>query len=165
MKFEDIIYYIGEAFEKAGYDFDKYHIEVSINPRLSTTLGRCKYVNRFPSKIELSAKFLAGATDKEIIDVIYHEAAHALVMIETREIHHHDACFKAMCKRIGTTNDKTQMKVEFMAEEPKMFKYHVICNKCGKIVGKYRRAGNVVKNCENYYCVECGGSLSVIQNY
>ena len=168
MDFKDILTHITEAFDKGGYDFSKQNIDVKINNRLTQTLGRCMYHRCgdliTPYKIEFSGQFLRTSTDKSIIDVIYHECAHALTTIETGEKHGHDVIFKAMCKRIGTTNDGITTEVERTVAETEIFKYCVYCNKCNKMVGKYHRAGNVVKTPQFYSC-KCGGSLKVIQNY
>lgn len=168
MTIENVMVHINEAFSKAGYNFPACGIEVSINKRLTRTLGRCKSIRHgdivIPQSIEFSAEMLDTVTDKTIIDVIYHECAHALVGIETCEKHGHDAVFKAMCRRIGTDNDGTITEVERTVAETEVYKYCVYCNKCGKIVGKYHRAGKVVKTPQFYSC-KCGGSLTVVQNY
>jgi len=158
------------AFAEAGYNFYDYNIEVSINSRLTTTLGRCSYrkVNGIPKPylIEISRQLLETSTDKSVIDVIYHEAAHALTAIETQEVHHHDKVFKAMCARIGTTNDGCKAKdLEHTVDESKIYKYFVICEHCGQVVGKYQRAGKVIKNLSFYHCLDCKGNLKVVQNF
>ena len=168
MDFKNVLVHITEIFAKSGYDFSTCGIDVKINKRLTKTLGRCIGVWHgdlyIPQKIEFSAELLTTSTDKSIIDVIYHECAHALVGLETGEKHGHDAVFKAMCRRIGTDNDGISTKVERTVEDTEIYKYFVYCNQCGQIVSKYRRAGNVVKHPECYHC-KCGGSLRVVQNY
>jgi len=168
MDFKDVLVHITEAFEKGGYNFNDYNIDVKVNNRLTKTLGRCMYIRRgdviIPHKIELSGQLLTTAADQSIIDVIYHECAHALTTIETNEKHGHDAVFKAMCRRIGTSNDGITTNVERTVEDTEVYKYFVYCNNCGQIAGKYHRAGNVVKYPEHYHC-KCGGSLRIVQNY
>ena len=168
MTFKDIMVHVTEAFEKGGYDFDKQNIEISINKRLTKTLGRCMCrkcgEDVWPYRIEFSAQFLETATDQCIIDVIYHECAHALVTIDTGVRHGHDAVFKAMCAKIGTKNDGTTTEVERTVEDTAVYKYCVYCNTCGKMVGRYHRAGKVVQY-PGYYTCKCGGSLRVVQNY
>lgn len=167
---EEIKKYICEAFNKGGYDFNDYNIEVSINGRLTSTLGRCKCqgINGVwkPVAIEFSKKFLTIGTEKEIIDVIYHEVAHALVCIETKEKHGHDAVFKRMCARIGTTNDGRYTDVQAYKEEEKnrIFKYDIYCKKCCTLVAQRSRACKVTNHPELFYC-KCGGALRVVQNY
>ena len=168
MEMTDVLVHINKAFNKAGYNFDESGVEVAVNKRLTKTLGRCKSkwigdcLN--PYRIEFSEELLTTATDKTIIDVIYHECAHALVGLETGEDHKHDAVFKAMCRRIGTSNDGYCTKVERTVSEDEVYKYFVCCKQCGKVVGKYHRAGNVVKSPWRYSC-KCGGVLNVVQNY
>ena len=168
MTFKDIMTHIAEAFDKGGYDLDYANIEVSINKRLTKTLGRCIYHQSgsyiYPVKLEFSAQFLETATEKCIIDVIYHEVAHALVTLETGEKHGHDAVFKAMCRKIGTNNDGVSTKVERTVSMKQIYKYFVICNQCKQTVGEYHKAGKVVQHPECYTC-RCGGSLRVVQDY
>ena len=165
VKLQDRIY---KTFAKAGYVFDQYDIQVKINPRLTSTLGRCKsqYVNGKckPYMLEFSKQMLETASEKTILDVIDHECAHALVTLETGENQGHNKIFKAMCAKIGTTSDGTKTKVELEVPEEQLYKYFVICKDCGKIVGKYHKAGKVVKETNHYRC-NCGGSLNVVQNF
>ena len=171
MIWEDVVKNVRLAFEIAGYNFDDYDIDLKINRRLSTTLGRCqsKIINNkaIPYRIEFSEKLLNSATDKEIIDVIYHEAAHALVEIETQESHGHDAVFKAMCARIGTENDGRYTRIESFAEEAKnkVFKYDVVCAGCGS-VSHYSRMCKTLKMLDRCTCKACGQSnFKLYQNY
>lgn len=170
MNLEEIKVYICEAFRKGGYDFNDYNIEVSINNRLTTTLGRCRCQGIAgiwkPYAIEFSGKLLTVGTKKEIIDVIYHEVAHALVCIETKERHGHDATFRAMCSRIGTTNDGRYTDVQAYKEEAlnKVYKYDIYCENCHKFIAHRSRACKVTKNPEHFRC-NCGGALRVLQNY
>ena len=170
MTLEEIKKHICEAFIKGGYNFNDYKIEVSINSRLTSTLGRCKCqgVNNIwkPISIEFSKKFLAVGTEQEILDVIYHEVAHALVCIETKEKHGHDAAFKRMCGRIGTTNDGAYTSIQAYKEEEEntTYKYDIFCKDCLRLVAQRSRACKVTKNPELFKC-KCGGALRVVQNY
>lgn len=163
--------HICETFIKAGYDFDDYNIEVAINGRLTRTLGRCmfKRVNGVvtPYRIEFSRQFLESSTDNCVESVIEHEACHALVTIETKEDHGHDYEFKAMCARVGCTNDGKSTKVERTVDETELYKYFVKCRKCGKVIGKYHRAGKVIQYPDHYGCPYCKkfGVLEVVQNF
>lgn len=158
MTVEDIKEYCREAFEKAGYDFDYFGIEVSINGRLTRTLGRCLYKRDIitddimPTKIEISKQLLETSTLDDIISIIYHECCHALVTIETGEKHGHDAVFKTMCKKVGTKNDTCATKVKRTIEEDKIYKYTVYCENCG-FAGGFNRMCSTLKNIK--YC-ECG---------
>ena len=158
-----------KAFQKGGYNLDDYNITISINGRLTRTFGRCKgkYINfRFvPYAIEISKQLIETCADTSVIEVIYHECAHALVDIETGEHHGHDKVFKDMCKRIGAAFDTSKSQgVERVVSDTKIYKYFIICEGCGKVCGKYHRAGKIIKNIEYYHC-KCGGQLKVVQNY
>ena len=168
MELNEIIKNCRIAFDKAGLDFDHFGIEVSINGRLKTTLGRCKgkYINEVytPFAIEFSKQLVETSTEKSILDVIYHECAHAIADIETGERNGHNATFKRVCARIGTDNDGSCTKdLERTVPEDQIYKYFVVCEKCGG-TNKYHRAGKVIKNIQFYNC-KCGGKLKVIQNF
>ena len=169
MTITEIKKYCEDAFNKAGYDFNKFDIEVTINGRLRTTLGRCKYTyvggTLVPSKIEISHQLLETSTINTIVNVIYHECAHALITIETGERQGHNKLFKAMCARIGTDNDTCQTEVERTVADEEIFKYFVKCAGCGKVVSKYHRAGKVIKNPEDYTTKCCNAKILVQTNW
>ena len=115
--------------------------------------------------MEISYQLLATATLESIKEVIAHECAHYLVNEETHENHGHDAIFKAMCNRIGCTNDGTVChSLDREVPETQIYKYFVTCEDCGSIVGKYHRAGKIVQHPEYYTC-KCGGHLTVTKNF
>ena len=150
----------------AGYEFT---IPVKINKRLTRTLGRVISIRRnneiYSTSMEFSYQLLTTATYESIIAVVKHECAHYLVNEETREHHGHDSVFKAMCARIGCTNDTTVCTtIERTIEDTEIYKYFIKCKKCGKIIGKYHRAGKIVQN-PNAYTHKCGGDLEVIKNF
>lgn len=155
-----------EICERIGQTFD---IPVKINKRLTSTLGRVKYIQEYNMKIscvlmEFSYLFLTTASLDAIKAVVEHECAHYLITKETNERHKHDAMFKEMCERIGCTNDKTRYDYEKITEDKNIYKYFVTCDCCNKIVGKYHRAGKMVQH-PNLYICKCGGSLTVTQNF
>ena len=155
-----------EICAKVNHEFT---IPVKINKRLTRTLGRVTWIRTNgqvrSTLMEISYQLLATATDDSIQAVVAHECAHYLVTEETRESHGHDAVFKAMCARIGCTNDGTVChELCRKAPETDVYKYFVTCKKCGKIVGKYHRAGNLVQHPDWYSC-KCGGKLTVTQNW
>lgn len=146
-----------------GYDFT---IPVKINKRLTRTLGRVLFYSCggyvTPESMEFSYKLLETGDSATIDDVIKHECAHYLVIRETHEDHGHDKVFKEMCARINCAFDTTT--IEVAAYTPDTYKYIVTCTNCGKIVGRYHRAGKVVKFPSHYHC-KCGGHLTVTQNW
>ena len=149
-----------------GYDFT---IPVKINKRLTRTLGRVSWV-RVNGEIrstlmEISYQLLATSTPDSIKSVIQHECAHYLVNEETHQNHGHDSVFKEMCKRIGCNNDTTVChSLDRAVPENQIYKYFVICEDCGNTVGKYHRAGKIVKYPNMYIC-KCGGRIKVITNF
>ena len=163
---KDITTMCKEICAVAGYDFT---IPVKINKRLTRTLGRVSWIKTNgkvrSTLMEISYQLLATATFDSIQAVVAHECAHYLVNEETHETHGHDMVFKSMCARIGCTNDGSIChSLSREVPETQIYKYFVICNKCGHIVGKYHRAGKIVKNVNLYKC-NCGGTLEVIQNF
>lgn len=152
-----------EICKSVGYDFT---IPVKINKRLTRTLGRVLFYSYSgyvtPESMEFSYKLLETGDTSTIDDVIKHECAHYLVIKETHEDHGHDKVFKEMCARIDCTFNTTT--VEVAAYTPDTYKYIVTCVACGKIVGRYHRAGKVVKFPSHYHC-KCSGHLTVTQNW
>jgi len=164
---KDITKICEDICEKVGYTFN---IPVKINKRLTRTLGRVKWIKSRgvvnPYLMEISYQLLSTSTQESIMDVILHECAHYLVIVETHEPHGHDFYFKEMCKRIGCTNDGTHIKnLATIVPENEIYKYFVVCKDCGAVVGRYHRAGKIIKNIEDFYCKKCNGDLEVIQNY
>jgi len=150
-----------ETFKREGEIF--CDIEVSINARLKTTLGRCFYkkidMAVVPTKIEISRSLIEEHPD-QVHDTIVHECAHAIVCLKTGEQHGHDSIWKACCRRLGISDERCANNA---ASEK--YKYVCSCTECNKIVGKYFRAGKVVKYPQFYSCAECGGKIKVEQFY
>lgn len=162
--------YCAEAFKKGGYDFEKSGITVTLNSRLTRTLGRC-YSKCYdgvytPTRIEISRQLIETSVDKSIINVIFHECAHALVTLETGELHRHDKVFKAMCARIGADEDGSFMKeVERTVAEESLYKYTIYCSNCGVIGGRNRMC-RTLREIESCTCRRCGESkLFYVQNW
>ena len=114
-----------------------YDTPVKINGRLTKTLGRviaepAAFDSYKPEVIEFSKQFLETSTDESVRRVIQHEFCHWAVLVETGEVHGHDAIFKAMCHRMGCEADRPQTKVERTVSDDKLFKYIVI-NRIKKI--------------------------------
>lgn len=160
---KEITAFCEEICNSIGYNFS---IPVKINKRLTRTLGRVISFSCAgkvtPQIMEFSYRFLETKNEKMIKNVIKHECAHYLVIIETCENHGHDKVFKDMCARIDCPLDKSSAEESPYTDNS--FKYLITCNSCKKIVGRYHRASKIVKNSNEYRC-KCGGTLTVTQNW
>ena len=141
-------------------------VPVTVNARLTTTLGRVKYIGighktYVAKSIEFSKNLLETGTDNDIMNVIKHEYVHYFLVETTNVNHGHDRLFKDKCRAIGCEHTATHNPLE---NEGK-FKYEVWCDNCG-LVATYSRMGKTLKNLD--YCI-CGGckqtGLKMIQNW
>ena len=149
---------------------DTFDIPVSINGRLTRTLGRViQHVNDgfcLSERMEFSRQFLETSTDVSIKDVIAHEWAHYYATKSTGGHHGHDAYFKKVCAMIGCTNDKTVTKVERTVSESKLFKYQVWCPTCQEYIAGLSRMCNSLRHIDQCTCKKCKqGGLSYVQNW
>ena len=149
---------------------DTFDIPVSVNARLTRTLGRVMQYKQgkrcWSDRMEFSKQFLETSTDESIISVIQHEWAHYYVTKITGENHGHDAEFKRVCAMIGCTNDKTETKVERTVAEETLSKYVVYCPSCGEPIGGFSRMCSTLKNLDSCTCGKCGsGDLYYVQNW
>lgn len=151
---------------------DDFNIPVSLNARLTRTLGRVhsECVNGVwrPVRMEFSTVFIKTSTKESIMSVIQHEWAHYYTTKTTKENHGHDETFKAVCARIGCTNDKTRTHVDriYTKESKGTFKYQVFCPTCNKYVSGFSRMCKLLREIDQCICKKCGnGGLSYIQNW
>ncbi len=165
----DIKNELNRLSESVGDTFD---IPVSINGRLTRTLGRVtQEVNRStgycrPLRMEFSRQFLETSTNESIKSVIGHEWSHYYTAKTTGENHGHDAVFKANCARVGCTEDKTTTKVDRTVSEESLHKYTVHCPTCNDTIGFYDRMCNTLKHLDQCTCTRCGGgNLTYTQNW
>lgn len=142
-----------------GYTLD---IPVTINSRLSSTLGRVMYRKKgsefVPIRIEFSRDLLQSGDDSLIMDTIKHEMAHFFVLKDTKKNHNHDEYWKRWAKILGCS-PKASIKVTDNNEFS--YKYKIVCSKCGQIVGLKKRASDVVKNPWKYRSSCCNEKLDV----
>jgi predicted SprT family Zn-dependent metalloprotease len=149
---------------------DEFDIPVSINGRLTRTLGRViqhTCVGHCESeRMEFSKQFLETSTEESIKSVIAHEWAHYYATKSTGEHHGHDAYFKQVCAMVGCKDDKTQTKVERIVSEEQMYKYTVHCPTCNEVIGGFTRMCATLKHIDQCTCKRCGGGgLSYKQNW
>ena len=169
MEEREIRQHLRTAFANAGYNFDNYNITISVSNRMKKTLGWCEVKSKngipYPSEIRISNYLLENSELSVIKDVIYHDAAHALVAIETRENHGHDAVFKAMCKRVGTTNDGAITQSFEITNPEKFYKYTTYCAECGKMTGGHSRSCKATEFPYLYRSKCCKAGIIVQQNW
>lgn len=132
---------------------------VRINSRLSSTLGRTimeenlKTKNCRPIGFEFSKKMCELSTDDFIVQIIRHEVAHWIVTTREKRLEGHSPYFKRVCAEIGCIEDNSRTK------QHGNFKYDLICETCGDIVGQYQRRSKTLKaavagRCR---CLKCNG--------
>ena len=145
---------------------DTFSIPVSLNGRLTKTLGRVVYKKNtltgkcVLTKMEFSKNFMANGVDEEVKSVIAHEWAHYYVTKTREEDHDHDAVFMNCAESVGGHTGR-YIKV---SEGSNLYKYTVYCTKCGKVVGHCDRAGKTVKEPHLYKSSCCGASIRIEQN-
>lgn len=163
MELVDIVKICEDLAEANGVVFD---LPVSINNRLTRTLGQVKFTpDEVPYAMEFSGQLLRTATDESIEQIVKHEWAHWFAWVETGEVHGHDAIFKKICSKIGCSSDKSKTKVERIVEKDAVYRYVVVCPECGR-KWYYNRRGKVIQNIDDYHCNNCGqGKLDVIKNW
>ena len=149
---------------------DTFNIPVSINSRLTRTLGRVMQYKQgkkcWSDRMEFSKQFLETSTDECVKSVIEHEWAHYYTVKRTGESHGHDAEFKATCRMIGCTNDGTKTHVDRTVAEEFLHKYTVYCPHCDKAIGFYDRMCPTLKRIKDCVCTECGcDDLFYTQNW
>ena len=144
---------------------DTFSIPVSINGRLTRTLGRVKYASRngttYPIIMEFSRNMLETVVERDIESVIAHEWAHYYITKMTGKNHGHDADFKALCAEIGCCGT-TSIKVERTVERKS--KYILYCKECGQLVAEYSRKCKTVDTYELYTSKCCNAGLRLENN-
>ena len=146
----------------------KVSCPVSINNRLTTTLGRAiftRQMGRWVSvRIEFSGSMIKSATNASIMEVLLHEVAHVVANYRTGCDQGHNHIFKAVCHELGTYNDGCSTTLEYKTNAKPVYKFEVICPNCG-VIGRYQRAGKIIKSIDRCSCGKCGNKkLTVKQN-
>ena len=167
MELEDLIATCNSIAHSYGYTID---VPIQINPRLSSTLARVRYKKTLgstrknpdyePCAIEFS-KRLMDENDELIQSTIRHELAHYFVLIDTHQAHQHDRVWKRWASRLGISTRATTSSSSLSSATQPQFNYQVICTQCGKTIGRYIRAGKVVKNASRYHSLCCGAPIRI----
>lgn len=140
---------------------DTRNIPVRISSRMTKGWGSCRYLyvrKKYQIKeLVFSERLLKCGTEEHILNVVRHEYAHAFVTLTHNETHGHDAVWKYVALRFGC-NAK---RCENFDEVGSVYRYKVICQRCGSI-SQYQRKSNIVKELElnpnsiRFYCRICG---------
>jgi predicted SprT family Zn-dependent metalloprotease len=98
-----------------------------------------------PGRIELSIHFCENNSESEILDIILHEIAHAIVGHENG----HNKVWKNKCLEIGAKPDRL-----YKSESVNMLKgkYTGTCPKCNKEFSRFRKPIRGT----TYSCKKCG---------
>ena len=144
---------------------DTFSIPVSINGRLTRTLGRVMHMSKagvtYPTNMEFSRQMLETVTEADIESVIAHEWAHYYITKVTGKDHAHDAVFKALCAEIGCHGEsaiKVERTVVFKS------KYVLYCKECGQVVAEYNRKCKTVTEYSQYTSKCCNAGLRLENN-
>ena len=155
-----------DNYKKMMPKYCTQEVKISINPRLSKTLGRCCFnknnltgqINNL--RIEISKRVLED--ERLTREVLKHEFIHWYCAASTGENHGHDDFFKKQCKYIGAVEERL-MNPEYT--EDLKSKYEVYCCVCGGLVAKYARKSQTLKNINYCRSTCCEGKLKVVQNW
>lgn len=162
MTIEEVRKICRETCREFGYTLD---VPVEENGRLKRSLGRVKFLIRrgkcYPEKIEFSKDFLQSGSVEQIKDTIYHELAHYFVMKDTKADHGHDLLWKEWAVMLGATPKATTKRAD-AGLPPAEYRYFAVCSKCGKLIGRYRRAGKVVKKPSAYRSGCCKAPIKIM---
>lgn len=158
---------VNDILSNNGFDFE---VPVSINGRLSTTLGRARFsVNPNTGRyravdIELSKNLLLTAKDEDIINIIKHECAHIIIQHGATQNYGHNNKFKEVCARLNCSFDEPACAPQIANYDN--FKYVMECKNCGHKEGfaRKRKFFDVINLC---VCSSCRAtrSLSIRQNW
>jgi predicted SprT family Zn-dependent metalloprotease len=116
--------------------------------------------NRFHSgKIKISKFYALQMNEEEIKNVILHEIAHALDVME-RGYSKHDLRWKVIAKRIGCNAERTFESKKFNIK----YKYDGYCPTCDEVVGGWYRKPKHIHKENAYICTKCKSHIKIIDN-
>ena len=141
----------------------KFNIPVRISNRLTRTLGRVCFQCGDPYVMEISGPMLKTCTDESIIQVVRHEWAHWYAWRIDGEVHGHDAFFRDICAKIDCDHDRSRNHVERLVSDKPISKYTITCG-CGQ-QWHYARMCDTIRYIDYCSCPDCGGKLTVKQNW
>lgn len=147
-----------------GLDISSHIESVTVNPRLSRALGRCRITgNRYA--IEVQPCMLAdGIEDRVAKNTIMHEIIHTCP-----DCFNHGPNFQNRARLVNrklgydihTRTETSKLEAAGVQLKKKKAKYALICNGCGARIERQRWSA-VLENPARYRCGSCHGTLRVI---
>lgn len=148
--------------------YSKRIVSITINNRLSRSLGRCRRIGR-DFFIELAGKVARDDVDLHFIkNIIMHELVHTMP-----ECFNHGYMFQRTAaiinKRLGYNVGTHETAENMIAAGVKPInkkeeaKYAICCGKCGKTVAYRQKKCGLTDNPGNYTHTGCGGKLYTLR--
>ena len=144
--------YLKHLTEIVKADMEKYHVpyvdvDFFLNPRLSSSLGRCIYKEKTVVRLELQSKFFLLGNESDIKNTICHELIHSSTLCGHTGLWLQYA--KIMNKHGYDIHRTSRVDIH-----PQIYKYEVYCPKCGK-TWKRKTLSKAVKFPYTYQCPVC----------
>lgn len=128
---------------------DIFDIPVTINGRLSKVLAKVSHLPKdgkyYPAKMDFSKRILE-CTDENILKVIAHEWSHYWITKCTGVLCGHDEIFEKVAIEMGGFPSAFISIPEIPQNR---YKYNVYCDKCKKLIMRYKRKGKFLKMMDN----------------
>ena len=151
--------------DSIGIDYSQNIARITVNHRLSRTLGRCKR-NGGIFTIEIAPKVAMEDIDPRfLMNVIMHELLHTCP-----GCFNHGASWKSRAARVNAklgyhvTTTETAANMQAAGITPigkETARYALVCRKCGKMIYRQRWCA-ALANPEGYRHTGCGGDLYII---
>lgn len=143
-------------FLKKNYQMN-LEIPISMNGRLKRVLGRFRFQNKKPLRIEMSRNFVEYSTKDEVIDVLKHELIHYALYAKGLPYKDGEAYFEGELKKHNSSPTRT------FKPRGQMVIYQ--CQTCGN---EYPRSRRLSHDGKGHYCASrktgtmCKGKLKNI---
>lgn len=155
-----------EELRRINMDVSSKIVKVTVNGRLKTTLGICRYDYRTGNyRIEINPALLADGVDElEVKDTIIHEMLHTCPGCMThgwewkRRADRVNRMLGYHVSRTASRKDMEAAGVEVKREE---WKYALECVECGT-QWKYKRWSKSLENPSRYRCGKCHSELKTV---
>lgn len=137
---------------------------VTVNPRLTSTWGRCKrnrYDNSF--SIEIAERLIDFGSVDGVLNTLLHEMLHTC-----KNCFNHKGVWKSYAERlyvkygidVKRCNTEKEKGMDTSNPKEKGYKFVVSCPECG-FERFYRKGTKVVKNITHYQCTLCHCKLNL----